>query len=92
MGESLVETLVALLVCTLATALLLMGVSVATELNHRAQTRAEELQVQCNAAEAEDAYLGSGGNTASVTVGSSTYEVELFGGDDLVSYRRGGNK
>lgn len=87
-GETLVETLVAVLVCALSIVMLLMATTTATDLNKKAEDRDAQLNQEQIAAEYGD-YVG----TATVTFDGKTYGVQLFGGDDVVAYQvtSGGN-
>lgn len=101
-GETLVETLVAVLVCGLAATLLMTSVGVASSLNQDARTIAEQEQVQANNAARFEGYWSDGSNSPSSTgkvvfadkMNSSqkeTFEgagdVGVYGGDLIVSYR-----
>ena len=101
-GETLVETLVAVLVCGLAATLLMTSLGVASSLNREARAVSKQEQVQANNAARFAGYWSDGSNAAAST-GKVTFEdkadpslaetfegegdVSVFGGDLIVSYR-----
>ena len=80
-GETLIETLAAILVAALSVALLVGSVTVSGQINRQAQVSDEDFYEQLTAAEAQtppddaafpDAHIGA----------------RLYGGDDLYAYGR----
>ncbi len=95
-GETLVETLAAILVCAFAITALFAATAVASRLNQQANERASRLSQELASAEASGAYLeprsdGTLSPTTSperqtITIGGTTYDVTLSGGPDVVSW------
>ncbi|MGI6032196.1 MAG: type IV pilus modification PilV family protein [Coriobacteriales bacterium] len=82
-GETLVETLAAILVCVCAAVALLTGTTVASRSNQTADARADEISQQVAACEAQEDSTG----TTQVTIDGTSYTVDIYGGDDLLSYK-----
>ena len=95
-GETLTETLAAILVCVLATAALMTATTVASKLNMQANEHERDLLVQQDAAELRENYLEkdesgsyvekSDGENQQVEIAGKGYTVALSGGSDVVSY------
>jgi hypothetical protein len=92
-GETLVETLAAILVCSFAILMLFTATSVATRMNSEAYDREIDIQRQHVPAErhqtptdpSADDLLGEE-STKEMSFGGKTYVMRLYGGDDLRSY------
>lgn len=94
-GETLVETLVALVVVIFAVVVLVSATVAAATMNRQAQDRHDALQAEQVAAEGGtgDPYSPGSGSAPTVTMtdsgGTVTYytvKVDYHGGEDLVSY------
>lgn len=95
-GETLVETLAAILVCAFAITALFAATAVASRLNAQANERSARLSKELAAAEASGGYLEprSDGTLEptteperqTITIGGTTYDVTLSGGPDVVSW------
>ena len=85
-GETLVETLVGILVCSLAAVMLMSAIVSAAHINKLAQDRDGKLQAQQQAAEQKDSSAACGSTTG--TLGGTTYDLTYYGGDDMASYAR----
>lgn len=83
-GETLVETLAAILVAALAVALLFSCVTVSTNMNRNARAAAEKNDLGFSAAEAQASPLP---DSARVSVGTTEVSVRLYGGNGLYSYK-----
>ncbi|SEH41729.1 hypothetical protein SAMN06298223_0700 [Olsenella sp. KH1P3] len=91
-GETLAETLVAILICTLASVMLLAASATAARLSRQAEDREGDLWEQRQAAES-DRYVGSrGSDRATVQVDGRSHTMLISGGDDIVSYRLTGEE
>lgn len=90
-GETLVETLAAVLVATLAIALLFSSAAVAHKLTHAADVAEAEMLEQRTYAELKDDYDGEGTITLTSPVGTSTTKDVIFYGPNpqgIMSYGR----
>lgn len=83
-GETLVETLCAILVSSFAIVMLTTAVVASATANKAADDRDAVLQVEQQAAESHSDAVGTG----TVTLGGASYSVTYYGGDDMVSYRK----
>ncbi|MCH3943658.1 MAG: hypothetical protein WAY93_00550 [Atopobiaceae bacterium] len=88
-GETLTETLVAILVCALAAVVLMTAVVTAANVNSSARTRDDTMKTEESAASSltsSTAEKYSGTVTFSTGAGSSSYNVYYSKGDGIVSY------
>jgi type II secretory pathway pseudopilin PulG len=90
-GETLVETLAAILMCTLAVIMLTTAVLTASRLNQAASEQDANILTQREAAEQFSSFSGTGSNTITITVSSNgtenTYSnIPVYGGSDVMSY------
>lgn len=90
-GETLTETLVAILVCTLASIILLTSVVSASNINRSTQQRDEAMKTEESVSSTLSSSTGSGDKvsgtvTFSANGTSSTYGTYYSKGDDIVSY------
>lgn len=90
-GETLVETLASIVVCTFAFIMLMTAVAVATNINTTAYNREVDLQRQHVPSErhvnqSEESDLLGDDATIDISFGGQTYTMKLFGGNDLRSY------
>ena len=95
-GETLVETLAAILVCAFAITALFAATAVASRLNMQATERASRHAQELAAAEATGSYLERQGDGTlapsddvqhqTVTICGTSYDVTLSGGPDVVSW------
>lgn len=82
-GDTLVETLAAIIVCTMATIILLTGTVAASNINKMAATRDQDLQGQRQNAE----NYGGNPQSGTVSVDGTQYSVNYYGGQDIVGYK-----
>ena len=91
-GETLVETLAAILVAVLSVGLLMGGVAAATRINRQAQRADEDFYSQLTAAEAQTEPLEDGQTFSVVIAEEGRVDVavpaRLYGGEDLYAYGR----
>lgn len=88
-GETLTETLVAMLVCTLSIAALMTATLSATRMDSLAKQSDARLNAQRQAAEScstDDSSDYATATKGSVTLGSTSYDVTYYGGSDIVGY------
>ena len=89
-GETLVETLAAILVAALSVGLLLGGVAVSVQLNRQAEESDRTFYDTLTAAENRTAPVTTTESTPSVTVEegekSASIPVQVYGGEGLWSY------
>lgn len=94
-GETIVETLAAMIICALSIALLVTAVVTSARLNGQAAQSRSDVSSQEEKAEGNGGFDGSTVPTGEVTVtatnadgstSSHVYTVAFSGGDDLVSY------
>ena len=93
-GETLVETLASIVVCTFAIIMLFTAAAVASRMNADAYDREVDIQRQHVPAErqqpaaesSDDGLLGMG-TTKKMPFGGKTYVMEVYGGDSLKSYK-----
>lgn len=86
-GESLMESLVSILILTFASILLLTLVSAARKINQSAREMDQALFRQLVTAElAPEEQMTPGTVTVTVNGGSQTVAVEVFGGDGLTAW------
>ena len=95
-GETLVETLAAILVCAFAITALFAATAVASRLNQQANERASRLSQELASAEASGTYLepradatlapSADSQHQTVTICGTSYDVTLSGGPDVVSW------
>ena len=84
-GESLVESLAAILIFTMASIIMFSMVTTAVRINAAARDREAEVQTQLVAAESAETASGSGTVTMTITTGGApkqvaNYEVDVYGG------------
>lgn len=86
-GESIVETLAAVLVCSLAILMMYTAMASASRMNAAAESQAAGLREDVLAVEVQAESAGV--NTVSVSGFNETYDVEYFVGENenLISYR-----
>lgn len=82
-GETIVETLVAIVICAFAVVVLTTSTVVAARLNAAAQTRDASFDKQRTAAETGAAASAADGT---VTIAGKDYSVLFYGGDAVSSY------
>jgi len=93
-GETLVEVLAAILLCTISVALLVSGVMASVQINRKARQSDRGFYEALSAAEQKNGTpVGSG----SVLVRASgitdvIFDVEFYGDDSLYSYGTGGGE
>ncbi len=85
-GETLTETLVALLISTLGILLLTTSIVSAININRAATARDQDLRSQKQAAELQDEPAGTGTVTVAVDGKETAVDVTFYGGDDISSY------
>lgn len=90
-GETLVETLASIVVCTFAFIMLMTAVAVATNINTTAYNREVDLQRQHVPSErhvnqSEESDLLNDDAKTDIKFGGQAYTVKLYGGNDLCSY------
>lgn len=85
-GETLTETLVALLISTLGILLLTTSIVSAININRAATARDQDLRSQKQAAELQYEPAGTGTVTVAVDGKETAVDVTFYGGDDISSY------
>lgn len=90
-GETLVETLVAIVICTFASIVLVTAIVSSASVNRSAKTRDDALKNQETAASTLSESTTAGGKAAGTVTftangSSSSYSVNYSSGDDIVSY------
>ena len=94
-GETLAEVLVAVLIVAVSTSLFLGMVSAASHINRRTEA-ADTLfysalsQLECFEADDVSVSAGSGKLSVERTDGVEWFRVEVYAGDDMISYRISG--
>lgn len=90
-GETLTETLVAILVISLSAAVLAAMIGAASRMNRLAIQQDEANYAAISAAETGAGTATNGTVTITTVDGSSTnYHVKFYGGSGFVSYRKAG--
>lgn|GEM_PF-3491464 len=85
-GETLTETLVALLISALGILLLTTSIVSAISINRAATARDRDLRSQKRAAELQSEPAGTGTVTVAVDGREAMVGVTFYGGDDISSY------
>ena len=81
-GETLVETLCAILICSLAAVALSVSVATATNMNLIAKKTSDEYRETRQQAEIQ---TGEPAGSTVITVDGKTYPVSVYGGDGVIS-------
>lgn len=84
-GETLTETLVAILICSLAIVLLVTTTSAAVRLNAAAQSYDQRVTTQQTYAETYSSDI-TPQPTGTVSIAGQNYKVSLYGGEYATSY------
>ena len=89
-GETLIETLAAILVAALSVALLVGAVTVSGQINRQAQVSDEDFYEQLTAAEAQTSPDDAAFQVTIREEGKTDAHIgaRLYGGDDLYAYSR----
>lgn len=82
-GETLVETLCAILICSLAAVALSVSVATATNMNTIAKNTSDQYRETRQQAEIQ---CGDPSGTTVITIDGKTYPVSVYGGDGVISY------